>query len=191
MSDMQSFVGRIGIAPDLMSGARIHRPDVVRHREVQDAVDQKGRGLQGRLLPRLERPGQGQRANVLRSDLRQRTMAPAGIITVIAGPAVGGRVGNRRRIETLRQQAARKKEQQREHERMKSLMEVIHGSQSGSLLAQGLQVSHQVVNIVVGVFWQQLGVSLGGRVDRVLDRILPARTDTIPASSVSPMVNSS
>ena len=81
-------------------------------------------------------------------------MAPAGIIPVIARPAVGGRVCNRRRIETLRQHAARKKKHQRKHESMKSLIEVIHGSQSGSLLAQGLQISHQVVNIVVGVLWQ-------------------------------------
>ena len=109
MSDVEALVGRIGVMPDLMSGARIHRPDVVRHGEVQNAVDQKRRGLQGRRLPGLERPGQGQRPNVLRSDLGQRTMAPAGIIAVIARPAVGGRVCNRRRIETLRQQAARRK----------------------------------------------------------------------------------
>ena len=111
------LVGRIGVMPDLMAGARIHRPDVVRHGEVQDAVDQQGRGLQGRRLARLKRPGQRERPNVLRSDLGQRTMAPAGIIPVIARPTVGGRICNRRRIETLRQQAAGNRKRQREHEK--------------------------------------------------------------------------
>ena len=71
MPDVEPFVGRIGVVPDLMSRARIHRPDVVRHREVQHAVDQQRRRLQGRLLAGLKRPGQPQRWNVLRSDLGQ------------------------------------------------------------------------------------------------------------------------
>jgi hypothetical protein len=60
MPDVQAWVGRIGVMPDLMSGARIDCPDVVRHGEVQDAVDQKRRRLQFRFLPGLERPGQPQ-----------------------------------------------------------------------------------------------------------------------------------
>ena len=65
---------------------------------------------------------------------------------------------------------------------MKSFMEVIYGSQSGSLLAQGLQVSHQVVNVVVGVLSKQLDMSFGRRVDRVLD--LAGRPGLVPSRIV-------
>ena len=58
MADMEAFVGRIGVMPDLMAGAGIHGPDVVGHGEVQNAVDQKRRGLQGSFLAGLENPGE-------------------------------------------------------------------------------------------------------------------------------------
>ena len=60
MADVSALVGRIGVMPDLMAGARIDRPDVVRHGEVQNAVDQKGRGLEGGRAAGLERPRQRQ-----------------------------------------------------------------------------------------------------------------------------------
>ena len=40
------------------------------------------------LAPRLERPGEREAADVLRGDLRQRAVAPAGIVAVIGRPAV-------------------------------------------------------------------------------------------------------
>ena len=98
-------------------------------------------------------------------------MAFAGIVSVIARPGVGGWICDRRRIETLRQKAAGNQQDQGEHEKMKSFMKMIYGSQSDSLLAQGLQVRHQVVNVVVGVLSAELDMSFGRRMDRVLDRL--------------------
>src|SRR6266852_1075311 len=53
---------------------------------------------------------------------------------------------------------------------------------SARTLAQGLQVSHQVMNVVVGVLSQQLDMSFGGSVDGVLDRI--CRPGLIPSRLV-------
>ena len=58
--------------PDLMARARVDRPDVIGHGEVQDAVDQERRGFDHRILVGLKRPGRGESGNVLRSDLGER-----------------------------------------------------------------------------------------------------------------------
>ena len=59
-ADVEALVRRIGVVPDLMAGARIHRPDVVRRGEVEDAIDQQRRRFDLRIGAGLEGPGERQ-----------------------------------------------------------------------------------------------------------------------------------
>ena len=56
MPDVIAFVWRMSVVPDLVARTRVDSPDVVRHGEIQDAVDQQRRGLDGCFLPGLKRP---------------------------------------------------------------------------------------------------------------------------------------
>ena len=42
VTDVVAFVGRISVVPELVAGASVNGPDVVRDGEVEDAVDQDG-----------------------------------------------------------------------------------------------------------------------------------------------------
>jgi hypothetical protein len=77
------------IVPNLVSGAGVDGPDVIGHGEEKDAVDQQGRGLDGRVLVGLEGPGETENFHVLRRDLFQRAVAAAGVVAVVEGPGVG------------------------------------------------------------------------------------------------------
>ena len=84
-------------------------------------------------------------------------MTPARVVPVITGPTVARRVHNGGGIEALRHKQPREGEGQRDQRKSddtKCFLQMLHVSQSGSLLTQRLQVSHQVVNVVVGVFPQ-------------------------------------
>ena len=55
MPNVQPLIWRIGVMPDLVAGARVHRPNMIRHGEVQDAIHYQRRRLDGRRLVRLPR----------------------------------------------------------------------------------------------------------------------------------------
>src|SRR5579864_6108657 len=84
--------GRMVVVPDLVAGACIHGPDVVRNGEVQNAIDQQRRGLDGRELLGLKGPGKAQILDVQGRNLSESTVASAGIVAMVSRPTVGGRV---------------------------------------------------------------------------------------------------
>src|SRR4051812_46082086 len=92
MADVQALVWRISVMPDLVTRAGIDSPDIVRHSEIQNAIHEQRRRLDGGRLVGLEDPGQAQPPDILRSDSREFTVAPAGVIAVIAGPGIDRRV---------------------------------------------------------------------------------------------------
>ena len=105
----------------------------------------------------LKRPRQPHRCNVLGSDLGQRAVSSAGIIAVVARPGVGRRVCNSGGIKPLGQKPARKKQKQTDGaQRSFSLNEISY------FLSQRLQVGHQVMDVVVGVFFELLDMSVRG-----------------------------
>ena len=100
------------VVPDLVARTGVYRPDVVRHGEIQNAVDQQGGGLDDCVLVGLKGPSESESGNVLGCDLGQSTVSSAGIIAVVARPGVGRRVCNDSGIEPLGEKSAREKEQQ-------------------------------------------------------------------------------
>jgi len=87
--------------PDLVTGTGIDRPNVVRHGEIQHAVDQQRGGFDECILVGLKRPSESERCDVLGSDLGESTVSSARIVAVVARPGVGRRVCNDGRIEPL------------------------------------------------------------------------------------------
>src|SRR6185436_308531 len=88
MADVEPLIRWVGVAPQLPRRSGVDRPDVVRTRDVDDAVDENRRGLDLLGLPGLERPRQRQLTNVLRRDLRQLAVALTGKVAVVRRPAV-------------------------------------------------------------------------------------------------------
>ena len=107
-----------GIVPGFPAGARIERPDVIRHRQVQVAVDHERRRLdRRRTAPGRRRvgpfsaddragarrveavdPRQREVLHVGRVDLLERAVAPARVVAVVGRPGVGGNLrGERQR----------------------------------------------------------------------------------------------
>ena len=109
MADVESLIGRIGVAPQLSRRSRIEGPDVVWRRDVDDAVGQDRRRLDLLRLTGLKRPRQRQLSDVAGRDLRQPAMTLARVVAVIGGPAVGGRLEHCRVIERLRRRPARRR----------------------------------------------------------------------------------
>src|SRR6185369_1244893 len=72
--------------PQFLSSARVDRPQVIGLRDVDDAVRNNRRSLQG--LAGLEFPDLLQMADVLRSDLGQLAMALSVVLAVIGEPCV-------------------------------------------------------------------------------------------------------
>ncbi len=71
------------VVPDHVTGARVDRPDVVGHGEVEHAVHQQRRRLDLRRLVGLKCPGQGEIAYILRRDLREANMPAARVVAMI------------------------------------------------------------------------------------------------------------
>ena len=161
LADVEALVGGVVVVPDLMAGARIDGPDVVGHGEVEDAVDQQRRGLDRRRLVGLKGPGEREVADILRRDLCERAVAAAGVVAVIAGPAVGGwieQLCGSRFCATARaapassgNNAASAASQSALHEF--HVVETFQYRHCRMRSAQRLQVRHQVVDVVVGVSW--------------------------------------
>ena len=57
--------------------------------------------------------------------------------------------------------------------------------------AQGLKVGHQIVDVRISVLSEQIHVSFGRRVDRVLHLVRRPVSDILPAASRRATVNSS
>src|ERR1044071_7885985 len=88
MTDVKRVVGRIPIMPQFLRRARVHSPDVVRSRDVKNAVAQNRRRLDRLILPRLEAPYLLELADIFRSDLSKTGVPPARIVAVKGEPAI-------------------------------------------------------------------------------------------------------
>ena len=157
MPKVHTCVWLVRVVPDLVARTGVDSPHVVRHGEIQHAIDQQRRGLDGCILAGLKRPRQPDRCDVLGSDLGQRAVSSAGIVAVVARPGVGRRVCNGGGIKPLRQKPAWEKEQQANGSTISfSLKEISY------FLSQRLQVGHQVMDVVVSVFFELLDMSVRG-----------------------------
>ncbi len=91
------------VVPELAPGTRVHGPDVIRDREVEDAVDLQRRALDGAKSRTgrgdAEHPRQTQLVNVGVVDRRERAEAASRIIAVEGRPAVGARFEKLRRVQ--------------------------------------------------------------------------------------------
>jgi len=71
MTDVKALVGWVGIVPHDISGPSVERPDVIRRRFVQNAVEEDRRGFYFRRLTGLKGPCQRDSVDIRRSNLRQ------------------------------------------------------------------------------------------------------------------------
>jgi len=71
MADVKTLVRRIGVVPQWMCRPGIERPDIVRRRHVQNAIDKDRSGLDLRGLSGFEGPGERKLVDVRRRNLRQ------------------------------------------------------------------------------------------------------------------------
>ena len=120
--NVEALIRRIPVMPQLVPRARIHCPNIVRHRDVQNAVHHQRRTLQLAALARLETPSQPQAIHVLRRNLRERTMPPTRVITVIPRPTIRRRLQLPTRIIFLRTRQGT-----RTHGEKSKFKEVLHG----------------------------------------------------------------
>jgi hypothetical protein len=74
MANVEAFVGRIRVAPDLTSRSRIDGPEVVGCRNVNDPVDEDRRRFNRLRLIRLKCPREGDLVDVPGRDLREATV---------------------------------------------------------------------------------------------------------------------
>ena len=93
--------GNTLVMPDFPPVARIYGPNVVGHREVENAVHFQRRRFDGGQM-RLEDPGERKRADVSSIDLVERAEATARIIPVIGRPGIGCGLEQSRCVEPLR-----------------------------------------------------------------------------------------
>src|SRR3984885_3671802 len=124
MPNVIPFAGGMAVMPDLVAGARIECPNIIRNGEVENAIDKQRRGFVLRGWPVLEGPGKRERIDVLRSDLCERAVTPAGVVAVIGRPAVDWRMQKHLRIHALlrvlcQHYAGRRNRDQRSHRKKK------------------------------------------------------------------------
>ncbi len=125
VADVFALGGAV-IVPDLVAGAGVDGPNVVGHREVEDAIDQQRRRFDSRVLMRLEHPREAEIGHVLRRDLLERGVAAAGIVAVIERPGVGRRVLDLIGLEVLRMQGRRPRTEWRRERSSSSRLVVSH-----------------------------------------------------------------
>src|SRR5579864_8142377 len=82
----QAFADRARIVPNRAAGATVQRVSIICGADEQDAVDRQRRNLQPCRFRHVKYPLRAQLLYVLRSDLLQRAVSPAGIIAVIRSP---------------------------------------------------------------------------------------------------------
>src|SRR5580658_9116992 len=92
MADMQALRGGYVVMPEHVAGARIDSPDMVRHGEIENAVDHQRRRFDLGALIGLKGPGKSEFADILRCDLGEMAVPFAGIVAVIERPAIGCRM---------------------------------------------------------------------------------------------------
>ena len=102
----RAFVTAAGSAgtlkvPNLPAGARVDGPHLIGRRDVHDAADLDRHRFE-RTRVRLIGPRERERADVRPVDLRERAVAPAGVIAVEGRPVVRRRLQDFGRIEFLR-----------------------------------------------------------------------------------------
>jgi len=104
MSDMQTIVGWLVVVPEHMTGSSVDSPDIIRDREIQDAVNKEWRRFDRSILVSLERPRQSETSHILWVDLSEMAMPLAGIISMVGRPTVWRRMSDGRELKILRQQ---------------------------------------------------------------------------------------
>src|ERR1043165_2070687 len=78
------------IMPNLMAVTGIDGPNIVRCREIENAVDDEWRGFDN-AGANAEGPGDGKGIDVGSVDLVERAVAAAGIVAIVGRPGIGGR----------------------------------------------------------------------------------------------------
>ena len=141
--------------PDLAAGARINRPDMIRNRDVEHAVDNNRRPLDRecrdhRRHPpgpcagiRAMNPGQRHRIHVACIDSRQRAEAAAGVVAVVHRPGIRQRA------------AATWQDPGFPAHRRQSVNSITRETFRG-LSFQCLQIGEDVVHVRIGVLIEQL-----------------------------------
>src|SRR5882724_12260334 len=90
MADVIAF-GFTLIVPDLATEFRVDGPNMVGRSEIHDAVDDERRGFENVSWSAIN-PGESERTDVAGVDLIERAVTAAGVVAVVGGPSVGGRV---------------------------------------------------------------------------------------------------
>ncbi len=115
IADMIAAARRVAVMPDLPAAAPVDRPHVVRHAEIQDAVDHQRRRFH-RDRVRAIGPGQSQRRHVRRVDLVQIAVPPSRVVSVVSRPCVAGGLQQNSRIKPLRKSRQRNRQRGRSHQ---------------------------------------------------------------------------
>src|SRR5450755_3818557 len=99
--------------PKLAAGARVHRPGVVGNGEIQHAIYFEWRGFDlvaertAAASLRSIDPSQTEVADVARVDLRECAVTLSGIVAIVSGPSVGGRLEKLGWVQRLRSRQSR------------------------------------------------------------------------------------
>src|SRR5437879_264546 len=113
MADVIAF-GLALVVPDLAAEFRVDGPNVIGRSEIHDAVDDERRGFEDARWSAIN-PGEGERVDVAGVDLIERAVSAAGVVAVVGGPGIGGRVQQRCGVETLRGGVGRARESREEN----------------------------------------------------------------------------
>src|SRR5258708_34930347 len=100
MADVIAF-GFTLVMPDLAAEPCVDGPNMVGRSEVHDAVDDERRGFEDARRSAIN-PGESERIDVAGVDLIESAVTTAGVVAVVGGPSVGGRVQQHCGVETLR-----------------------------------------------------------------------------------------
>ncbi len=89
------------VVPNFAAKTRIHRPNIVRRRQIKDSIHFQRRRFE-HVSMRPKCPGQRQRIDVLSTDLVQRAVARSRIVSVVGRPSVCRRLQQRCSVQPLR-----------------------------------------------------------------------------------------
>src|SRR5262249_32687993 len=100
VADVEGVVLSVLVVPELLAGVGVDGPEVVGRGDVDDAARDDGRGLD--LLAALPAPDLFELADIFRRDPGEFAVALAGVVAVVGGPGVGGRVEHGAGVYVLR-----------------------------------------------------------------------------------------
>src|SRR5260370_38245669 len=124
---METLVRQIRVVPHWMCRPGVERPDVVRRRTVQTAIDEDRSGLSLRGVARFERPYERKLVDVRRRNLRQAAVGLAGVRAEIRWPTVDRRIQECSRIRRLSQgRTLERKQRNQDHRETAPVASKLH-----------------------------------------------------------------